>query len=376
MGRRRGAALPDAAAIAAATPCGDAGSREEGLLSALPADVLLLVARHWGGWELSLAACVCAAWRRALCGAAPLWRAALERDFADGNAALAIPAGGRSLRVALRDDLRLDDTNVARALEWVRCPLRKRSWVHGGGSVRRESAEEDEDEDFQQRSWRLFPSAWARHRAAGGPPQLLAAQAAARAAGVTPHQWRAVRVVERPTRWPDARALMAWADDVCKPYAMQWLPHPARQALASAPRRVRLLAPLCAPDSALGEYHLYRQLAAALLSGRCRVCNCRTERRHPVLGVPMCAELRCAGAFPVLPAARAAALLGAASGGGAARAAADAGVPVGVRRRRPRRPRRAAATKETLLLVSSVARLAAQRNHAGARAAAAAGGAG
>ena len=102
---------------------------------------------------------------------------------------------------------------------------------------------------------------------------------------------------------------------------------------------------------------MYRQLAAALLRSRCRVCLCPTTARHQVLGVPMCAELRCAGAFPVITAAAAARLLGAANAGAAVRAAQAAGAVVG---QRARRKRGGGADPRPVLLVSTVARLAAE----------------
>jgi hypothetical protein len=216
---------------------------------------------------------------------------------------------------------------------------------------------------------------WAKHRAAGGPPGARFAEARARRAAAAaaaeaglgggadgPRSWLLVRVVERPgRRWPDAATLRTWAQDLRLPYQLQWVQTPVdpARAVATQPRRVRVHAPPCDAASPQGEYHLYRQLAGALLRGRCRVCVCRTADVHPVLRVPMCADMRCAGTVPVLAAARAAVRMGAAvSAADVQRAARQEGAPVGARARAFRPKRRRAGAKQPVLLASTVARLA------------------
>jgi hypothetical protein len=154
--------------------------------------------------------------------------------------------------------------------------------------------------------------------AAGGPPTLLELQAASAASPRTVYEWRAVYVAER---WPRAQAqrpltyeqLAAWWDTLSRPYAVAWLREPpgSGRATANCPRRVRLHAPTCGFASGpQAPYRLYQALAAALLRGRCRVCQCPTTARHKVLRVPLCADARCAGQYPVLRAPQAAEALG------------------------------------------------------------------
>ena len=362
---RKGAALPSARAVAAAT------APAEGGLVTLPAEVLLLVAKHLGGWELSLSVCVCREWRHVLTREGALWRAALEREFCDGEPAtrVGVVAATQAWERAPRGRYKYgepDDYESEREFdsswEWSNGLRLGRGWG------RREEPPQPSPEPGSRLARHPAARDWAKHRAAGGPPGLLAAEAKARRAaaeagdGAGPRSWSLVRVVERPgTRWPDAETLRAWAQDLRLPYRLTWTAGPVapgREA-TTQPRRVRVHAAPADAASATGDYHLYRQLAAGLLRGRCRVCACRTADRHPVLRVPMCADVRCAGTVPVLSAAQAAELLGA----GALCAARQDGAPVGERSRafRPARKARRARTKQPVMLVSTVARLAGAR---------------
>jgi hypothetical protein len=66
--------------------------------------------------------------------------------------------------------------------------------------------------------------------------------------------------------------------------------------IAHRPRRLVLPASLRDDATTPGaDYALYQAFAAALLRGRCRVCNRETGDVHAALRVPMCA-CRCARA--------------------------------------------------------------------------------
>lgn len=334
--------MPSAKAIAAATP-GAVGFAE------VPLEVLIMVARHLGGWELSRAVCVCREWCAALCGQGELWRAALERDFRESTPATKSDEVKflRSQLSVIRRTIRPDeraDRSFARRMhsyeDWAAATLNPNDrWY----------LDQLELDDL------------ARIYMAGGPPVLqqteAAALAQAHASGATPRaSWRRVRVAERPKQAPDGRTILSWLRDLVEPYTLEWRNELGEGAVHK--RRLLLHAPPCnRRRSPFPDYHMYRQMASALLHGRCRVCLRHTNARHPVLGVPMCAELQCAGTFPVVTAAAAARVLGAASAGGAVRVAKDAGAVVGQAKRRKRR---GGADPQPVLLVSTVARLAAE----------------
>jgi hypothetical protein len=268
-----GAAQSPAAAAAAATPSP---------ALALPDELLRRVASFLSGWELSRCVNVCTTWRQALTQDAALWRAALQRDFADGTPARVLAA--------------------ARSLVEPAVIASFRSWP---------AAEEQEEEAALATVMLL-----AAYRDAGGPPALLAAHAAVADAAAEPHAWRAVRVLERwPTLtecspvYPD---LTAWWDNLSRPYDVVHVSQPlgSGRATAGRPRRVRLHMRHATPGAPDALYQLYQALAAALLPWRCRVCACPTKGRHPVLRVPMCVATRCSGVYPVMRAEDAAAALG------------------------------------------------------------------
>lgn len=300
-----------------------------------------------GGWELSYAVCVCREWRAVLCAQGELWRAALERDFREST-----PASESSEVDTLR-----------RQLGRIRRSIRPEERASRGCFRQVHSFEDWAAEKLRNRVFdpELGLDDLACIYMAGGPPVLQRTEAAAlaqmHASGSTPRaSWLRVRVAARPQQLPDGRTIVRWLKDLVEPHILEWRNEPAEQKV-SKPRLV-LHAPLCnRRKSPYPDYHMYRQLAAALLPGRCRVCLCPTKARHAVLGVPMCAELKCAGSFPVVTAAAAARMLGAASAGGAVHAAQDAGAVVG---RAKRRKRHGGADPQPVLLVSTVARLAAE----------------
>ena len=348
---RKGASLPSKRVVAASTP-GAVG------LADVPVEVLLLVARHLGGWELSTAVCVCRQWRAALCGQGELWRAALERDFRESTPAFHSAEVKRIQQKCYYGNLVDPEARATRTPPWA----------HGGQSFEAWAMAALTNRDYGERSaLRRSLNDVAGIYMAGGPPELQRAEAAAvaeaHASGVTPRaSWRRVRVAERPQQLPTWRTLRSWSNQLSYPYKIEWRNEPAKHGVvhhrsSRAPSLVVHAPPCNGRRSPHPDYHMYRQLAWALLRGRCRVCLCRTTARHPVLGVPMCAELRCAGAFPVVTAEAAARMLGAAGGGEAARKAQGAGAVVG---ERSGRRRRGGAEPQPVLLVSAVARLAAE----------------
>jgi hypothetical protein len=345
MPRRKGAQLPRAPVTAAAEregtylaptlPVPTTAAAAQPSLAVVPDDVLLLVVAHLSGWELSRCVNVCASWRRALTRAAPLWRAALLRDFADATLPRELVASKQMLP------------------------------EHVLG-------------DFYEPNWYPHERVCRRlHReraAGGGPAALRAAQAAAAAAPPAapaqppPAAWAFVSVAERwvepKRRQASIVELRGWLHNVTKPFRLVWTPArpDAATALSRRPRRLRLHAPLQhagapgAPEDAY--YRLYTALACALLRGRCRVCNCETTQRHPVLRVPMCAVRACGGTFPVVTAAAAAAALGARDGAAAAAALAARGAAVGTRKDAHSHMRRTPRA-HAVLLASSVCAAAA-----------------
>jgi hypothetical protein len=137
-------------------------------LHGLPHELVVLIAGHLSGWELSRCVNVCHAWRGALLGAAaaPLWRAALLRDFADGAPGEALALQGALVR-----------TDCLRQFATVPAALRL-------GGVNR---------GFK----RTAPALRGMHNERGvtGVPRALAA--AAGPAPREPRAWACVRIVER-----------------------------------------------------------------------------------------------------------------------------------------------------------------------------------
>jgi hypothetical protein len=127
-----------------------------------------------------------------------------------------------------------------------------------------------------------------------------------------------------------------------RPYALAWRAEAApSKPLARRPRRLRLAAALQAVETPDADYRFYQALAAALLRGRCRMCNRETRDMHD--GVRLCAQLPCAGAYAAARAAGAAACAAAGLGGVPPGGAAAGGAAAP--KRRAWRPRHAAQKK-------------------------------
>jgi hypothetical protein len=279
--------------------------------AALPPDVLSLICSRLSGWELSRCVNVCKSWRAALIADPALWRAALSRDFADGTRALAlartrtlVPAHQLRMLRAVPSRLRRGASTAAAGFEGMPA-------LQGFAKLRNHGSP------------------------AGLPPSLAAPDAAAPSDSSAPRAWGAVRAVERVTWRYDVRpgaplidgqqqplprahmlrahaALWAWYTHLARPYKLVWRTPPAvgadggdegamtqRGIIAHRPRRLQLPASLRDGAAAPGaDYALYQAFAAALLRGRCRVCNRETHDVHATLRVPMCARRQCAGAYP------------------------------------------------------------------------------
>ena len=284
----------------------------------LPVELVVAVARHLPGWVLARCVCVCRAWRDALRSSGQLWHAALRADFWSAEDA---------------EDAAVDVLGDARHDYWLLF-------------AREVSAEEQEQwrlrgyprrDDVLDTS-RKLDTALRREPA----PWLLD--------GIT-----GVAARERPVARRGARSLHALRLSLLtlhRPYTVQWqaLGEAQEQAPPSRHRSRKLgksdengfrrrrwfaqaglrevrLPQQGAPDA---MYRVYTALASRLLRGRCRVCNCATEARHPVLHVPICAGGgACAAAFPIVPLARVAAATGRRGKGKAAVQAAAAGAAVG-----------------------------------------------
>jgi hypothetical protein len=338
--------MPLRRAAPAATTAALTTTATAGGCARLPDDVLLAIAARLSGWELSRCVNVCRAWRAWLTGsvASALWIAATRRDFADGASAwllarcgtLLTPPGALAAFRAATALLRASAPR-ARASRAARATARERAT----DGVR--AAHNARGADGTPRRLALansFAALYDPTTVDTYPPRLA---------------WRAVRVAERIT-WrhnlsppsssssslaaglvPTARvarahgALRAWYLTLARPYALTWhadapsatpAPLPTRdETLHKRPRRLLLPDALRSPAddaaaAARADYGFYQCLAAALLRGRCRVCNRQTADVHAALRVPMCAHPRCGGAFAAACAAAAAAAYVSPSSGG------------------------------------------------------------
>ena len=351
--RRRAAATPppsQAVVAAVAEQCATA-ERVKYLISRT--DLLLVVARGLPGWMLARCVCVCRAWRDQLRAASQLWRDALAADFWDVHGG---HAASRHLlrRLEARFGERL--TSCLYSYRGVRLPPNSRFLAYATRVLNEVLAPDfvpPSDCDGGDDDWRRQPRsapwfATLEQRVADPVSQRelrrsrdYDARSAAESAG------HCVKVRERPA----ARGPRAY-HQLCQSYGrLQWMRpvHFREQPLVArtVPKRWRApsrfspyemgnvsdpdLLRLAPPgNGADGPYRMYLQLAARLLRGCCRVCNCATDARHPVLRVPICADGACGSAFRVVPAAHVAA--SAKLPGGAAavvRAAAASGAPVG-----------------------------------------------
>lgn len=303
----------------------------------LPAELVLAVARYLPGWVLARCMCVCRTWRDALRSSGQVWGAALRADFWSAEDA---------------EGAAVDVLGHARHVHWL---LFRRE-------VSAEELQLPQDQAYVRDIFRKLDVALRREPA----PWVLD--------GIT-----GVAARERPVARRGARSLHALRLSLLtlhRPYVVQWQAPGEAQEQAPASRHrskkpgksdengyrarrwfaqaglreVRLPQPQQgAPDA---MYRVYTALASRLLRGRCRVCNCATEARHPVLHVPICAGGgACAAAFPVVPLARVAAATGRRGKGKAAvQAAAAVGAAVGVvaaRRSRSRAAKRPVVLRDT-----------------------------